>query len=72
MRIGRPCKRSSPHRAAINRREIRIADVRLRKTRQQPRDRDGDRGAPQDVADAMMRTGAERKDALWLPVDVEA
>ena len=36
------------------------------------RDRDGDRGAAQDVADAMMRAGAERKDALGLAVDVEA
>src|SRR4051812_15140797 len=59
------------HRAAIDRRKIRIADVRFRKARQQPRDRDGDRSAPQDVADAMVRPGAERKDALWLAVDVE-
>src|SRR5215203_5453056 len=60
------------HRAAINRGKIRVADVRFRKTRQQPGDRDGDRGAPQDVADAMMWPSAERKDSLWLAVDVEA
>ena len=37
-----------------------------------PRDRDGDRGAAEDVADAVMRAGAEREDALRLAMDVEA
>jgi hypothetical protein len=56
----------------IDRLEIWIAYVRFRKARQQPRDRDGDGGAPQDVADAMVRPGPERKDAPWLAVDIEA
>ncbi len=60
------------HGAAVDRTEIRVADVRSRKARQQSRDRDGDGGASQDVADAMVRSGAERQDALGLAVDVEA
>src|SRR5437667_392259 len=32
--------------------------MRLRKARQQPPDRDGDRGAAEDVADAMVRAAA--------------
>src|ERR1700752_1940220 len=39
-------------RAAIDRREVRIGHVRLREARQQALDRDGDRGAAENVADA--------------------
>jgi hypothetical protein len=48
-----------PDSATIGGREIRIADARLREARQQPRHRDADSGATQDVADAMVRAGAE-------------
>jgi hypothetical protein len=48
-----------PDSATIGGREIRIADARFGKARQQPRHRDADSGATQDVADAMVRAGAE-------------
>src|SRR5882757_5012519 len=53
-------------RAAIERREVRVDHMRLREARQQPLDRDGDGGAAEDVADAVMWAGAERQDALRL------
>src|SRR5688572_7943716 len=58
--------------AAIDRREVRIGHVRLRKARQQAADRDGDGGAAEDVADAVMRAGAEGQNAFGLAMDVEA
>src|SRR3954468_7878348 len=58
-------------RAAIDGREVRIDHMRLREARQQPLDRDGDGGAAEDIADAVMRPGAERQDAFRLAMDVE-
>src|SRR5438105_2369997 len=72
----------SPHRqnlqpqfadgAGIDRLEIGVADMSFRETREQPRDRNGDRRAAEDVSDAVMRPRAERQDPLWLAVNVEA
>ena len=59
-------------RAAIDRREVRFRDVRLREPRQEQRDRDGDGRAAQNIADAVMRPGAELQNPLGLAMDVEA
>ena len=48
------------NRTAINRHKARVDEMRLRKPRQQAADRNGDGGATENVADAVMRARTKR------------
>src|SRR6266511_3815522 len=69
---GKVFKAQFPDRAAIGRNEIRLRQLGAGKSRQQARDRNHDRRSAENIADAMVRPGAEGQDPLRVAVDVEA